>query len=385
MNKSFQFQMCGKLVFDNHAIDELPNHIAGLKGQKPLIVTDDGLIKAGIIEQITGILDENNVVYSIFDEVESDPRIEIVYQCQHQAETEGCDMIIGIGGGSSLDIAKVASVMIANKEDLTSYFGMNNIPGPGIPTIMVPTTSGTGSETTPIAILSDEKEHVKKGVVSDYLYPSIALVDPELTYVLPPYVTAYTGIDALTHAIEAYTNKFAQPFVDTFALEAVRLIGNSLRRAVNRGKDAQARYNMALASVYGGMCLGSVNTAAVHALAYPLGGTFDVPHGVANSLLLPYVMDFNLESNYTKFAHIASALGEETENLNAESAAKIAISSVRKLCSDIGIISRLRDLNIPEDAPEHMAESAMKVTRLLNNNPKRVTLQDARQIYKNAY
>ncbi len=385
MNKLLEYQMCRKLVFGDHAIVELPSVIAGLKGKKPLIVTDEGLVKAGIINKVTDILEKSKMTFSIFDGVESDPKIEIVYPCREKAKAGRCDLIIGIGGGSSLDIAKITAVMMSNRNDLDSFIGINKIPEPGIPTVMIPTTAGTGSETTPIAILSDEKEHLKKGIVSDHLYPSVALIDPVLTHELPPSITAYTGIDALTHAIEAYTNKYAQPFVDTFAFEAVRLIGHNLRKAVVQGNDPEARHNMSLASLYGGMCLGSVNTAAVHALAYPLGGMFDVPHGIANSLLLPYVMEFNLESNVVKFARIAAALGEKTGELSPEKAARISISSVKRLCGDIGIISRMRDLDIPEDALDTMAEGAMKVTRLLNNNPREVKLEDARQIYGNAY
>jgi alcohol dehydrogenase class IV len=210
-------------------------------------------------------------------------------------------------------------------------------------------------------------------------------VDPLLALGLPAAVTAFTGMDALTHAIEAYTNRYSHPFVDTFALEAVRLIGSNLRRAVARGDDAEARTGMALASTYGGMCLGPVNTAAVHALAYPLGGTFNVPHGIANALLLPYVMDFNLIGNLEKYARIAVALGERIDGLSLRTAAELSVAAVRRLASDIRIASRLRDLDIPESAIDGMADGAIKVTRLLGNNPRGVALEDIRGIYRAAY
>ncbi|MDR2788908.1 MAG: iron-containing alcohol dehydrogenase, partial [Candidatus Accumulibacter sp.] len=225
----------------------------------------------------------------------------------------------------------------------------------------------------------------KKGIVSEYLYPAAAIVDPELMVSAPPAVTAYTGMDALTHAIEAYTNRFAVAFVDALALEAIRQTGRHLRRAVACGIDLDARSGMARAATLGGMCLGSVNTAAVHALAYPLGGTFNVPHGLANTVLLPAVMEFNLPANLDKYAAIAEALGEETRGLSRREAALLAIKAVKELSADVGIPQGMRYLGIPQDAIPKMAEGAMEVTRLMNNNPRTITVKDVRQIYENAY
>lgn len=385
MRKLLDFQMPKKLVMGTGAINELPDLIRSLDKKKPLIVTDKGLVKAGIYERIKSILTKQNIDTNCFDKVEPDPRIEIVYQCLEAAKTSNHDLLIGLGGGSSLDITKVVAVLLINDGDVTDYLGIDNIPKAGIDTILIPTTAGTGSEVTPIAVLSDKKEHLKKGIVSDKLYSTIALIDPELTISLPSQITAYTGMDALTHSIEAYTNKFAQPFVDAIALESIRLIGKNLRKAVTKGNDIEARYNMSLASLYGGMCLGPVNTTGVHALAYPLGGTFDVPHGIANALLLPHVMKFNSSANLEKFANIATALGENIDGLSPDEAAQRSAKAVFELSKDIKITSRMKDLNIPEDAIDDMASAAMKVTRLLNNNPREITQNDARQIYKNAY
>ncbi len=377
--------MSDKLIMGIGAVKELPEIVRSLDKNKPLIVTDRGIVKAGICERIQKILKNENIGSDVFDGVESDPSVETAYRCLDVAAECKCDLLIGIGGGSSLDIAKVTSILLTNGGDVLQYTGIDKVPLPGIETVLIPTTAGTGSEVTPIAVLSDRKEHLKKGIVSDRLYSKVALIDPELMTGLPPKVTAYTGMDALTHAIEAYTNKYSQPFVDTFAIEAIQLIGQNLTKAVKTGSDMEARYNMALASLYGGLCLGSVNTAAVHALAYPLGGTFDVPHGVANALLLPYVMEFNLPSNLKKYADIASALGENIEGLSATDTAGRSVKAVVRLSKDIGIVSKLRDLNIPEDAIDDMAAGAMKVTRLLNNNSRPVSLEDARQIYRNAF
>ena len=377
--------MCGRLIMGNGAVRELAAVIRALGRKKPLVITDSGLVKAGIYDRIANVLRDGGIEHACFDRVESDPRIEIAHDCLKTAEQGNYDLLIGLGGGSSLDIAKVVSILLTNNGNVAEYVGIDNVPIDGADTVLIPTTAGTGSKVTPIAVLSDKKEHLKKGIVSDRLYANAALIDPELTTSLPPHVTAYTGIDALTHAIEAYTNKHSQPFIDTFALESIRLVGSNLRRAVSRGDDIEARYNMSLASLYGGMCLGSVNTAAVHALAYPLGGTFDVPHGVANALLLPYVMQFNFTANLEKFARIAFALGEPDQEMPLNESAARSVKAVADLCTDIGIISRMRDLDIPADAINDMAANAMKVTRLLNNNPREIAENDVRRIYENAY
>jgi alcohol dehydrogenase class IV len=293
--------------------------------------------------------------------------------------------LVGLGGGSALDIAKVTAVLLTNAGTPLDYVGLDRIPVDGLPRVLIPTTAGTGSEVSPIAILSDTQAHLKKGIVSPRLYADVALVDPELTVSLPPHITAYTGMDALTHAIEAYTNRYAHPLVDTLAIRAIELIGRYLPRAVARGDDSEARYHMAMASTLGGLCLGSVNTAAVHALAYPLGGEFNVPHGVANSLLLPYVMRYNLIGNLDRYAAIARALGYATAGLAPGDAAERAVDAVVRLARDVGIVSRMRDLGVPEAAIGPMAEAAMQVTRLLKNNPRAMTLEAARMIYAQAY
>ena len=385
MNRTLPFQMSGKLIFGKGALEELPEAVRRIGAGKAFVVTDPGLVRAGIAEKLLGILSEADVSTALYDKVEPDPRIEVVWDCHEAARSSQCEVLIGLGGGSALDTAKVTAVLLGNSGDLQDYFGIDNIPHRGLPTVMIPTTAGTGSEVTPIAVLSDKQAQLKKGIVSDHLYADVALIDPELAVTLPPQVTAYTGVDALTHAIEAYTNKFAHPFIDTFALAAIQLIGRYLKRAVAEGSDLEARYHMAMASLYGGMCLGSVNTAAVHAMAYPLGGMFDVPHGMANALLLPYVMQFNLESCPERFARIADALGRPNGEFAAAPSATASVDAVRELCSEVGIVSRLGDLDIPEESIDQMAAGALKVTRLMKNNPRAMTLQDVKTIYRAAY
>jgi len=385
MDRVLEMQLSGRLVFGGGAVAQLPGTLAQLGLMRPLIVTDRGLVNTGIPAQIERLLDDAQIAHVLFDGVEPDPRVEIVHACVAAARAGQCDGLIGLGGGSALDIAKAAAVMLTNEGSIVDYVGIDMIPQPGLPKVLIPTTAGTGSEVSPIAILSDTEAHLKKGIVSPKLYADVAIVDPDLTVSLPPHITAYTGVDALTHAIEAYTNRFAHPLVDTLAIKAIELIGKYLPRAVARGDDAEARYFMSMASMLGGMCLGPVNTGAVHALAYPLGGLYNVPHGVANSLLLPYVMRFNLLSSEARYAQIALALGVRTEHLSSREAAEHAIAAIERLCRDIGIVSRMRDLGVPESAIDPMAEAAMQVTRLLNNNPRVMTLEAAREIYRQAY
>ncbi len=385
MIRLLDFQLSGRLLFGRGALSELPSALARLNVERVLIVTDPGLVRAGLCARVVDTLAGTNIEHAVFDGVEPDPRMAIVERCLAAARDSGCEALIGLGGGSALDIAKITAALLTNPGDVSQYFGVDQIPNASLPKVLIPTTSGTGSEVSPIAILSDVDAHLKKGVVSHRLYADVAIVDPDLTLGLPPHITAYTGVDALTHAIEAYTNKYAHPLVDGFALQAIELINNSLRRAVACGDDPEARFEMSMASTLGGFCLGTVNTGAVHALAYPLGGEFDVPHGVANSLLLPYVMRYNLISNVDRFAHIARVMDCQTEGLSQREAAELSVDAVMELCRDVGIVSRMRDLDVPESAIESMAEAAMDVTRLLSINPRTVTLEAAREIYRQAY
>ncbi|MEI7634252.1 MAG: iron-containing alcohol dehydrogenase [bacterium] len=385
MDRVGRIKMPGTLLMGIGAVSELAKSVESLGGRRVLVVADPGIVQAGVVDKVNAVLEAKQIAVSVYDGVESDPRLEIVSDCAERARQAGADVLIGVGGGSSLDIAKVAAIVVRHGGPVQRFFGIGNTPGRGLPTIVLPTTAGTGSEVTPIAVLSDEAEKLKKGIVSDDLYPDISIVDPGLMVSAPPSVTAYTGMDTLTHAIEAYTSRYSLPFVDTLALEAIRLVGRHLRRAVSNGSDLEARSGMALASTYGGMCLGPVNTAAVHALAYPLGGTYHVAHGQANALLLPYVMEFNFPSDMCKFAEVAKALGEKIEGLSLRDAALASVKAVRELSIDINLPQKMREFSIPEDAIPEMAEAAMKVTRLLNNDPRTVRTDDVRRIYEQAH
>ena len=384
-NRIVEIKTPGSILFGPGASQSLSDRIKNFPEGPIVIVTDPGLVKAGVAERIQGLLCSADRRVQVFDSVQPDPDKECVEQCLEMVRAADAKLLLGLGGGSSLDVAKVTAILRAHGGTMSDYVGIDKVPDRGLPTILLPTTSGTGSEVSPIAVISDRKQHSKLGIVSPHLYCDLAIVDPSLTLSCPANVTASSGIDALTHAVEIYTSKSSAALIDPLALEAIRLVGQHLSNCVRDGSNLTARSGMSLAALFAGLGLGPVNTAAVHAMAYPLGATFDVPHGVANSLLLPFVMEFNLTANPQKYARIAAALGEDTKGLSPSEAAQRSVQAVVRLSKDLGIISRMRDLNIPADAIDDMAASAMKVSRLLKNNPREITVDGARQIYQNAY
>lgn len=290
------------------------------------------------------------------------------------------DCVIGIGGGSVLDCAKLLAALSNSSQKLRDVPGINILKGRNISLLCVPTTSGTGSEMSPNAILLDEQTNEKKGIISPDLVPDAVYIDPTLTLTLPAKLTAETGIDALCHCIEAYTNKFAHPTVDVYALQGIKLIGANLLQACQNGSDLDARTALALGSMYGGLCLGPVNTSAVHALSYGLGGKYHISHGLANAILLPEVLLFNLPASVERTAEIALALGIK-KGPDAETTALEGISAIRNLCIACGIPQHLTQIGIqPKDIPE-LAAIALNVKRLLNNNPREVQLEDAIRIF----
>jgi alcohol dehydrogenase class IV len=385
VNSLLNFKTCGRLVMGRGALRELPGIVKQMGHSKALIVTDAGVSAAGIVRRAAALLSEAGIEFGVFDGVLPDPPIEVFDKCMETARSGDYPLFIGLGGGSSMDVAKMTAVMMTNDGKPAEYVGTGLVPRAGLDTILIPTTSGTGSEVTPIAIMSDKREHLKKGVVSDFLYSKVALVDPELTVSLPPDVTAYTGMDALAHVLEPFTNRSPNEFIDVFALQAMRLIGRNLRRAVSHPDDLDARTNMSMAALYGGLTISAVSTTACHALAYPLGGTFGVPHGITNALLLSHVIEFNAPSQLERTARIAEALGEAVDGLPTEEAAARGVEAVKRLARDIGVPARMRDLGVPEDAIPSMAAAAMKVTRLLQFNPREVTEADAAAIYRKAW
>jgi alcohol dehydrogenase class IV len=379
------FRTTRKILFGLAAVEKTGTEARLLKAKKVLIITDPGVVQAGLLEGVEKSLRSAGLPFAIFDGVEPDPRIEVVEKSVEKARKEGIDLIIGFGGGSSLDIAKVTSIMITNTGKIDSFFGIDLVPNPGVPVILIPTTAGTGSEATPVAILSDTKEKLKKGIVSPTLFPEVAIVDPNLTVGLPPSVTAFTGMDALTHAIESFYSINATDLSDLLAFRAMELISKNLRMAYAHGENLVARSNMMEGSLLGGIAFANAGVGAVHAFAYPLGGEFHLAHGLTNTLMLPYLMRYNILACPDKFAQMARAFGEKAEGLSELDAAEAAVKFVERLSDDLRVPRRLRDVGIPENAIPGLAEAAMKVTRLLANNPRKVTLEDAIGIYKSAY
>lgn len=301
------------------------------------------------------------------------------------AENFGASGVIGIGGGSVMDVAKLVAARLGTTQGLEEYVGIDLLPERKTWLACVPSTAGTGSEVSPNAILMDEQDGGgKKGIISRWLVPDAAFVDPVLTYGVPAAVTAATGIDALTHCLEAFVNRFSHPMIDLYALEGIRLIASSLKRAVADGSDAKARSAVALGSLYGGMCLGPVNTAAVHALAYPLGSKYGIAHGLSNAVLLPAVMRFNLPEVPHVYAQVAAALGVPSEGSDVDRAYK-GVEALEHLMDACGIKRDLKVLGIrQEDVPE-LAREGMKVQRLLKNNPRTLRYEDAVAIYNTLF
>ena len=337
-----------------------------------------------LIEETIVELTQAGVTTEVYQDIMAEPTVNDFKRILEIARQFQTDSIVGIGGGSVLDLTKLVAAFKESSQQVEDCFGTGFIQKKGLWFACLPTTAGTGSEVSPNAILLDERDHLKKGVVSPFLIADAAYVDPKLTWTVPAKVTADTGMDALTHCIEAYTNKFAHPSVDIYALYGIRLIAANLERAVKNGKDVEAREALAFGSMYGGLCLGPVNTAAVHALSYPLGGEFHIPHGLSNAILLPSVMKFNAEASPKRYAEVAVAMGCEPGKDDNETAQR-GVEFIYKLAESVGIPKKLTDLGIPQTAVDGMAKAAMEVQRLLKNNPSEVTEQDARNIYNSLY
>lgn len=371
----------GKLVFGKGCIANLPDEIALLSYKKVFIVTIVPLLST--IEELTQKLEAQNISVSINTGIVQEPTFADFEALMEQAREIDPDLVIGIGGGSVLDVAKLVAALLDNTQLLADVVGIGLLKGRAKKLLCIPATSGTGSEVSPNAILVDA-DNQKKGIISPFLVPDVVYVDPLLTMSVPASITAATGLDALTHCLEAYTNKLAQPFIDMYAYEGMRLIAANIVAAVNNGDDEEARTQVSMGSLLGGFCLGPVNTAAVHALSYPLGSSFHLAHGLSNALLLPYVMKFNISAAPGKYAGVALALGCAKAEDDLQTAQN-GIDKIHDLIKECGIPARLRDVGIPREAIPQMAEDAMKITRLLKNNPREVTYQDAVNIYTDAY
>jgi len=398
---TWTFHSAGQILFGRQATRQLDDVASRLGARRLLVVTDPILLKTGLVEHIHVPLSESGVKIEIFPGGEPEPSLGAAETVISQARTFKPDAILGLGGGSNMDLAKITATCLAHGGSPRDYVGDDRIPGRITPLICVPTTAGTGSEVSAASVLTDSDNQMKVGILSNCLRPAVALIDPMLTVSCPPKVTADSGIDALTHAIEAYTAidnetfplphgertvyQGRNPMGNMVAEKAIGLIGQFLRRAVVDGNDLEAREGMALAATLAGLAFSNVGVALVHAMEYPVGGVTHCSHGAGNGLLLPYVMRFNLPGRERSFAAIARLLGEDTAGMNENEGAERAIHAVEHLRKDIGIPQRLRDLGVKPEQLRPFAEKAAGIKRILRVNPRTVTVDQVEEIYRWAY
>ena len=385
---SFNFNTTPGLRFGSGQAKDSCKEISNKLGQSILFITDKGLMSLGLTEQTLKELKKISSV-EIFDDVEADPSKKTLLKAIEVGKKIKATGVIGFGGGSSMDVAKLTALILGSGENLEEAWGVANAKGPRLPLVLIPTTAGTGSEVTPVSIITVGEEE-KKGVSSSIILPDLAILDPDLTLGLPAGTTAATGIDAMVHAIEAYasSSKNNNPISKMLSIEALKLLGGSIEKAVFEGSNVEARGNMLIGAMLAGKAFANSPVAAVHALAYPIGGTFHVSHGLSNSLVLPYVLRFNsVDSKASKdYAELAPYVFPEIDtNRGAQSVCAEFIDKLESLSKKLGLPQKLREVDIPKNACEKMAKDAMKQTRLLVNNPREVTEKDALNIYHSAW
>lgn len=383
--QSFTVTQPTRIRFGAGAVKELGATVKDFKGSKALVVVDPGLVKAGMLPKLTAPLEQEGIPFVVYDQVDPEPGLKLADCAYALAKENGCDCVIGAGGGSAMDVAKAVAILLTNGGKAADYLGLGLIKKAGVPKIMVPTSAGTGAEVTFTAVFINEETGSKGGMNGDPLYPDAAILDPELTLSLPPKVTAYTGIDALTHALEAYTSTQAHVISEMYSLEAIRLIAENLPAACAHGGNLEARAAMLMGSLLGGKALATAGVGLVHAMAYPLGGMFGIPHGLANAVLLPYVIEYNLTGNLQKFATLADVLGQNTDGLSLREAAQLCVDALFDLNADVGIPATLEEIGIPEDKIPEMARIALTVARPVANNPRRPTLDEVVAVYERAW
>lgn len=381
--KMYEFRVPPTIHFGPGCLGKLSGE-APRFGKKALLVTDQSMQIAGYVNQAVNYLLAGGVEAVVYDQVNTEPTDKLVDQGVRIYRQESCEMVICLGGGSPIDAGKAIAVMAANPGRIHEYMGLNKVPNNPAPLIAIPTTAGTGSEVTRVTIITDTANDVKMLIISNKMMPLVAIVDPLLTLTTPPWVTASTGIDALTHAIEAYISKRAQPLTDILALDAVRMMGKYLRRAWANPEDIEAKTYTMLASTLGGISFSNSSVALVHGMSRPIGACFHVPHGLSNAILLPIVMEFSYMASPEKFACIAGAMGEKVDHLPVIEAAKKSIELVRSLCVDLKIPT-ISNLNVPVDEfiklTPKMAEDAL-ISGSPNNNPRQASKDEIVELYK---
>ncbi|SFE20815.1 Alcohol dehydrogenase, class IV [Paenibacillus algorifonticola] len=381
----YQFQTADRIIAGANTLSQLKEHLHAIHPhiQRALIVTQPTVRRRGFSGVIEQQLTEKGIAFDVCTAILPEPTVQNIEETFAAYSGNRYEIIIGLGGGSVLDAAKILSVLMTNEQKIADMLGTNAVAKPGVATVLIPTTSGTGSEVTPNAIVTFPDQELKIGIVSPYLLPKLVILDPVLTLGLPKPITAATGMDAFTHALESFISNKANYFSDMFALESIRLISASIVEAYENGSSIEAREKMLLGSTYGGMALTAAGTAAVHALAYPLGGKYGIPHGVANSMLLPSVMEFNMDHCVDRLNLVAGPMAIETAGLTPEEVAQRVIAKIREWTEKLNIPQDLTAYGVQEENVEALAQSASQVTRLLNNNPKVLSLDDMKMIYRN--
>jgi alcohol dehydrogenase class IV len=381
MSDLYRFVMSTEIVYGIGASKEVGSIAASLGAKKAFIVSDQGVKQAGLLEPVQKGILEKGIETALFDKIERSSSVQTVDQGADIIRSNGFDIIVAIGGGSAIDSGKAMGVVVTNGGACGDYAGINKIKRPPIPVIALPTTAGTSAELTDVAVIADRTKKARLGIRSPLIVPKIAILDSLLTVSMPAHVTAATGMDALTHAVESYTNIVTKEPTETMALEAIKLIGSNLRTAVANGGNTQAREGMMMACLLAGLAFRNTRLGAVHAITGPFCGYYEIEHGIANAVILPYVMKFNLSGCMEKYANIAAALGLNTENMSKRQAALSAIDAVQELHADVGLPVNFKDLKLDENVLPQIVEEAAKSGNLVIN-PRQATKGDLLVILK---
>lgn len=380
----FLLQTTPRLVFGQNKINSLPDEIKRFKSSNAAFICDPFISRHDFLPKLIAEIENAGVKCRVFSEIESDPSFDTCDNACCFIREMGADIVIGIGGGSAMDVAKVAAAIAFKTESSKDVARKGNITEKGLPLILIPTTAGTGSEVTHISIFSDDEEKLKTGIVNHFLYADTAILDPMLTLGLPQNITAFSGTDAIIHALEALNSKLANDYTNLLAKEALSLLFSNIREAFINGADYIARSNMLYGSMLAGKAFANSSVAAIHAFAYPIGSEFHIPHGQANAIMLLPVLKYNLETGIHKYDKVAEAIGINISGLNSKEIAELLLLSFDKLLCDLKIDRHLKSFGIKESDVSELAKAAMKVTRLMSNNPREFKLEDAERMYYEA-
>jgi len=376
LDKTYSFQLPGKILFGVGTSDKVGSEVKALGGKEAMLVTDQNLTKMGIAGKIEEALVTEGLDVNVFSDVEAEPRLEVAEKVAEAVRRKRYNIVVGIGGGSVLDMAKVASIAATNPGAMRCYIGLDLVGKPGLPKVLIPTTAGTGSEVTDVAVMTLAEDETKTAIFSPYMLADVAIIDPSLTHTLPPRLTASTGLDALSHALEAMMSINANPVTDTLALQAIALIFTYLPKAYRSG-DTESRYGMSLGSLMAGMSFGNAGVCLGHAVAYTFAVSYHVPHGVSCGVALPYVFRFNASSISDKLPPIAEAMHLHVEDLKNEELSVRITDAILRLMDEVQAPKRLRELEVPREAVSRLADRLLGIRRLIQRNPKPLSKEDA--------